>query len=136
MGMDYIGYRPKNDRGKHLHLNWSGHSWLHSLLNQLDCDLDTFSGSNDGLRIPAKTCRQWSKAMYQALQAGWLMINVYADSHYMGNERTVPTVCKTDTPPPHTTKDFKELRPLAQNEVTFLEEIMNFFDSCGGCRQC
>lgn len=161
MGMDYVGRRPKNKKGESLHLNWSGHSWLLPLLDQLGCDLSEWSGVNDGDRISARTCRAWAKAIRDALAADRIVEATYHDKRYMGGERTIPVVRETkDVPmaellPPHETsgqaaavfaiheqflgwkpdENFHRLQPLDAETKKWVEDMADFFANCGGCRQ-
>jgi hypothetical protein len=50
------------------------------LLEQLGADLDEFSGSNDGDRVGAATCRNWAGRLRAGLAAGRLGILRVADA--------------------------------------------------------
>ena len=162
MGMDYIGRRPQNVKGKCLHLNWSGHSWLLSLLDQLGCNLDEWSGTNDGLRISARTCRAWAQTIGEALSEDHIVEAVYRDKSYVGDQRKMPVVrANRSIPlaellPAHeisataatvlalaeqfqgwkADENFQLLQPLDDPTRQWLQEIADFFANCGGCRQC
>ena len=162
MGMDYVGRRPKSSKGSCLHLNWSGHSWLLSLLDQLECDLGEWSGVNNGERISARTGRAWAKAIGEALAAERIIEAVYTDKGYVGGQRTMPVVRPgggvplAELLPAHAVssqaatvlaldeqfrgwkaeKSFQCLQPLDARTKQWLQEIADFFANCGGCRQC
>lgn len=54
MGMDYF---PRRSAGDGFYLNWTGHTFMARLLEQLDADLREWSGCNDGDYIRAATAR-------------------------------------------------------------------------------
>ena len=162
MGMDYIGRKPTNNKGSCLHLNWNGHSWLLSLLDQLGCDLDEWSGANNGERISARSCRAWAEAISDALTADRIVEAVYRDKTYVGDQRMMPVVRDhsriplVELLPAHEVsataaavlalaeqfqgwkadENFQRLQPLDDETKKWVQEIADFFENCGGCRQC
>ncbi len=60
MGMDLV---PLNGGNAQFHANWSGWSWLGSMLVQLGCDTSCMSGSNDGEIVTGKDAEAWADAI-------------------------------------------------------------------------
>jgi len=159
--MDYGGCRPRNEKGQHLHLNWTGHRWLLVLLDQLGCGLKEWSGANDGQRISAKTCRAWAKALREAEGADRIVTAVYTNQDYHGGKLHLPLVRENSNiplsvlRPVHETskaavmvlalekhfhgwdadQNFQGVRPLGRASKRLVHDLVDFFENCGGCRQ-
>jgi hypothetical protein len=69
MGMDLIPRNPIDS----FHFNLWGWRKVREFLYLLGCDLTEFSGSNDGDRVKAKTCRDITKRIKTAYEAGDLV---------------------------------------------------------------
>lgn len=158
MGMDYTGCRPKSETGRSLHLNWTGHKYLAYLLDQLECDLTEWSGSNDGARIKAATCRSWAKSIRKALTDNRLLIAAFHDQLYAGGERHLAYLIPKDIPANDSAQvllalagevpeyryyplslesgsRFRGYRKMDESTRRWLLGIADFFDNCGGCKQ-
>ena len=85
MGMDYVG---KNDS---YHLNWTGHKFMGALLSQVGADLRQWSGSNDGVCISDKTCKEWARLLKNNTQQVRVML--IPDKSYEGGYYRMPLVC-------------------------------------------
>lgn len=87
MGMGYMG------RHGTYHLNWSGHSTMAAILDQLGADLTEWSGSNDGDRVSAKTCRAWASLLEESV--GKVMLLEQDDPSYMEGKSSWPVVIES-----------------------------------------
>ena len=78
MGMDYAG------RNGSFHLNWSGHSYMASILDQAGADMTDWAGGNDGKHIHVKTGKAWAKLLRTVVSENRLRILSVPDTTYSG----------------------------------------------------
>jgi hypothetical protein len=109
MGMDLVPrYRAKVDC---LHFNWYGWGHIGDFLENNGADTRHLAGTNDGYYIPARICREYADVIEE--NKGELFRS-YMDDH--------------------------KGHPLLDcGEITWVEKridnIIEFFRKCGGCRQ-
>ncbi len=153
MGMDYVGLN-----GNSFHLNWTGHDWVGSLLDQLGADMTEWSGSNDGDPISERTCLEWAKLIRENL--GSVQDLRIQETGYPDGYRTLAILAGEDPlvvasqgyiglllsgpdligrsfghEPKPRTRDSLKVEPMDEENRKWLLEFVEFLESCGGCEQ-
>ena len=115
MGMDLIG------KNEDMHFNWTGWRILCDLLYQLECDTSEMAGSNDGDTISEETCKVWAKAIKTGLKDKIFKSKKRKDELYYGGFYKYIVVDSTGR--------------LNKDDREWLENVADFFDTCGGVEQ-
>lgn len=140
MGMDYIGRR-----GNGFSLNWTGHSYVASLLEQLGADLSDWDGLNDGNYVPAKVCEDWAGLIRRNVEKVREM--TIQDEGFVGGLSHLPVVdgafesaSTVGLTAVIVSMRGEKLRPdrvgpLRKRMKRTLLSLAEFLENCGGCWQ-
>ena len=125
MGMDLIP-QTRVRQVESFHFNWNGWSQIGDLLDQLGENTNELSGSNDGDKISAKTCKRWARTLSAAMDRGLIKSIFKKSDIYMGGGYDKLVVTQGDT---------KLEKSVAQEDIKWLNRFIEFLNKCGGCRQ-
>ena len=68
------------------HLNWWGWRTVGDLLCELNCDLESMAGSNDGDAVDEETAYEWGMALKTAVEEGRILMIEFEDSSFYGGK--------------------------------------------------
>jgi len=117
MGMSLI-----DSNGKSFGVNWTGWSYLRSLLKELKQDTSEMSGISDGDHIEKGTINSWGKA---------IMDNLKYIKHHKNTDIDVPVVIKSELLS-NAEVDLGEVKELDNNTKEWLIKVATFFIESDG----
>lgn len=132
MGMDLV---PRIKTVESHHFNWTGWRIITNILEDLDCDMSCFSGSNNGIYVNAATAKQCGKALEYAIKKHMIRVKRIKDKTYYGGYRE-----EFETSDPIETEGDLFIESLGDDMLDkdtkkWFLDAAKFFKSCGGFSQ-